>query len=557
VSTVNLDLFVLWQRDRFVTSLSNPATPALPAIVAGDTWNISIYFVDDTSPMRIHRFIADVSARIRAQGNNHGYADTAPAATEIAPASTPPVVAQVQQGTGISAGVEEVQTITFPSARASGTFTIFFDQSGWPGWGPIGSTAPIPATATAAEIAAIINACAFTNNGSTVGRQNVVVTTPSATVIQINHTNCGDKPLCRVNVSDLQYKFGWNVSLAFTAADFTDYLLPANGPTFFEVMLNGNQAAFIQLTADPGSSSNAPAFTNGPPPNSGSLGSFYDFAYSASGFPAPAFSLTSGSLPSGLTLTADGRLSGAPSSPGTFAGVVTATNSAGSATQAFSITIGGSGGGVPGPGTVGRLASYRDGNFYVLDYSDGPYIEDRDDEWPGLKIWHIPYCIDVDNYFATLPAIGSVESPFGYFWKDTTFKYIGDGIIEFERLRHNMPGDANRKISVSKNYQVGDFDVQAGHVIDQAVIGFSREIKVNCNYHYALDDPGDLPVIAFIQEIPFLRSQAMWDFGTGFPTGSFGGVSGLYTNNYAPSNLPGSSIVPVLGRLVCRKILTG
>lgn len=563
MSTVNVDLYALWQRDRFVTSLTNSATPALPAIVAGDTWNISLYFVDDTLPLRIHRFAgADVAARLRAVGNaNHIYAygDNNYVGSEIAPASTPPVVAQVQNGTGVSAGVEEIQTITFPSTPTSGTFTITFpSDSSTRGWGPVGSTAPIPATANSAQITDAINSCAFTSHSSAASRADVVATR-SGNVITINYTNNGDKPLCTVNVSDLQYKFGWALTVAFTAADFTDYLLTSSGPAFFEVLLNSNQAAFVQLTASPGGG-NTPSFTNGPPPNSGATDSFYDFSYSASGFPTPTFSLTSGVLPSGLTLTAGGRISGTPSSAGTFNGVVTASNSAGTATQAFSITIsGGTGGGGPGPGGPGLLASYRNGIFTILDYSDGPYLEDRSDEWPGLQIWHIPYCIDIDQYLATKPAVGSFEAPFGYFWKDTPFKYIADGVVEFERLRHNLPGDANQKVSVSKNYQVALYTPQANGsgISDQAIVSFSRDIEATVTYHYALDDPGGLPVIPFIQMIPYLRQQSIWDFGTGFPRATWNGIPNLPDNNYAASNLPGGSVDRVLGRLFCRKTLFG
>lgn len=576
MSTVTLDLFVLWQRDRFVTSPFNATTPALPAIVAGDTWNISCYFVDDTTPtMQFHRFAGDaVSARIRAAGNNHGYADTAPVQTEIVPSTSAPVVSHAQSGNWPTA-LGEKQRVLFASSPITGFFKLTFPGPG-PGGatheavGPVGTTAPISVNATAAEIAAAINALPvgsyFSGSLHIAGWGHYLTVTGTAPDFTINyHALCDNSApyktggflnLCTVDVSNIQYPFGWSLSLPFTAADFTDYLLPANGPSFFEIMLGGNQAAFKQLTSNPGGG-NTPAFTNGPAPNSGSIGSFYDFTYAASGFPAPTFSLTSGALPPGLSLTAAGRLSGTPTGSGTFNGVVTATNSSGAATQAFSIVIGNNPN--PGPGGVGRLPSYRDDPnlFHVLDYSDGPYLEDRGDEWPGLKIWHVPFCIDFDDYPATLPAIGAFDASYGYFWKDTPFKFIADGVIEFERLFHNIPGDADRKIGVSKNYQVTDWTIQGGIVKDMAIISFSRDIEANCNYHYAFDDPGALPVVPFIQIIPFLRSQAMWDFGTGFPTGTIGGISGLYTNNYGVSYLPGASIDHICGRLFCRKILTG
>jgi cyclophilin family peptidyl-prolyl cis-trans isomerase len=84
-----------------------------------------------------------------------------------------------------------------------------------------------------------------------------------------------------------------------------------------------------------------PAFTNGPPPASGTVGAAYSFSYTASGSPAPTFALTSGALPAGLSLNPSGAISGTPTTAGgPFTGTVTASNGIGTAaTQAFSITI--------------------------------------------------------------------------------------------------------------------------------------------------------------------------------------------------------------------------
>ena len=83
-----------------------------------------------------------------------------------------------------------------------------------------------------------------------------------------------------------------------------------------------------------------PAFTNGPPPNTAVVGTAYNFAYTTTGFPAPTFS-TSGTLPPGLSLSTAGVLSGTPTTPGTYSGiVVTASNGIGVApTQTISITV--------------------------------------------------------------------------------------------------------------------------------------------------------------------------------------------------------------------------
>jgi len=54
----------------------------------------------------------------------------------------------------------------------------------------------------------------------------------------------------------------------------------------------------------------APAITNGPPPPTVVVGSPYSFVFNASGNPAPTFSIKGGTLPAGLSLSANGVLSG-------------------------------------------------------------------------------------------------------------------------------------------------------------------------------------------------------------------------------------------------------
>jgi uncharacterized delta-60 repeat protein len=83
-----------------------------------------------------------------------------------------------------------------------------------------------------------------------------------------------------------------------------------------------------------------PAFTSGAPPQ-GTTKVPYSHTFTASGVPAPTFSVTSGTLPPGLFLQFSGNLSGTPTSAGTFSGItVTASNGlAPPATQTFSITI--------------------------------------------------------------------------------------------------------------------------------------------------------------------------------------------------------------------------
>ena len=84
----------------------------------------------------------------------------------------------------------------------------------------------------------------------------------------------------------------------------------------------------------------APAFTSANR-STLSVGSASNFQFTVNGTPAPTFSLLSGTLPSWLTLSTSGALTGiAPAgSEGVFAFTVQATNSAGTASQNFTLTV--------------------------------------------------------------------------------------------------------------------------------------------------------------------------------------------------------------------------
>ena len=73
---------------------------------------------------------------------------------------------------------------------------------------------------------------------------------------------------------------------------------------------------------------------------SGRVGSQYADAVTAIGTPTPTYSVTSGSLPKGLTLDATtGAITGTPTTEGTFEFTISATNSVGVLAKALSINI--------------------------------------------------------------------------------------------------------------------------------------------------------------------------------------------------------------------------
>lgn len=70
----------------------------------------------------------------------------------------------------------------------------------------------------------------------------------------------------------------------------------------------------------------SPAITSGTPPTA-TAGTPYRFRVTATGTPAPTYTVTSGALPAGLTLNAaTGAITGTPTTPGTSTFSITATN---------------------------------------------------------------------------------------------------------------------------------------------------------------------------------------------------------------------------------------
>ena len=71
----------------------------------------------------------------------------------------------------------------------------------------------------------------------------------------------------------------------------------------------------------------------------GTVGKEYSLQLEASGTPAPAFSITSGKLPAGLTLDSDGTISGTPTKSGSFRFTVRAENSVGYHQKQFTLKV--------------------------------------------------------------------------------------------------------------------------------------------------------------------------------------------------------------------------
>lgn len=128
----------------------------------------------------------------------------------------------------------------------------------------------------------------------------------------------------------------------FAATAGTDYYILVDGNSSaegtFSMAISSASGNCGSLVGEPAGPS-APTITNGPPPD-GIVGVAYLFAFTSTG--SPAFSVTSGALPLGLTMSSSGVIDGTPTTEGEFTGTVTATNgTAPDATQDFSIQISG------------------------------------------------------------------------------------------------------------------------------------------------------------------------------------------------------------------------
>lgn len=74
-------------------------------------------------------------------------------------------------------------------------------------------------------------------------------------------------------------------------------------------------------------------------PETGTVGSPYDFSCTVTGSPAPRVSVLSGRVPPGLGLDAAGRPTGTPTAAGTYAFTVRAESASGVADATSMITI--------------------------------------------------------------------------------------------------------------------------------------------------------------------------------------------------------------------------
>jgi len=107
----------------------------------------------------------------------------------------------------------------------------------------------------------------------------------------------------------------------------------ANGMVFQPVG-NGALDAFSL-----NSSGAPPVLTADTPANALAINAPYSYTFTATGDPSPTFAVASGSLPTGMTLSSAGVLSGTPTAAGTFTFTVSASNGVGAPAVSPTITM--------------------------------------------------------------------------------------------------------------------------------------------------------------------------------------------------------------------------
>lgn len=133
---------------------------------------------------------------------------------------------------------------------------------------------------------------------------------------------------------------------ASTTTDIRGYTRPASGT-------NCDAGAF-EYGATSGSGV-APTITSTSPLPDGTVGTAYSQTLTAAGDATITWSVTSGSLPAGLSLSSGGAITGTPTTAGTSTPTMTATNSTGSDAKVLSITINAAPSG-PTAGMAGKVS---------------------------------------------------------------------------------------------------------------------------------------------------------------------------------------------------------
>lgn len=496
-----------------------PNTIVTPAN-AGDTINATIYLLDDgpnsTIPFKNHRYATSlIEIRLRSQGNNHVYAygNNNVIGAEIAPSSGLPVVSRTQSG----AGVREMHRLIFPSAPQTGRFKMSYGGGGIAGGGvgpqgfsdwinvadgdagvqdalrrmPLVKWINEPPTPVSGDWTPYIFAAgAFSGLGMLIEYQRGAPTGGPGIVPLPTFTTAG--------TFDVQYAFGWNISVPLTAGDFTDLFVTTNGPAYLEVLLDGAIVAQHQLVSSitPGQPP-AADFTASPqtaPP--GTTVNFQDNSTNAPTSWAWNFGDPGAGAGNTSTLRNPSHVYGGV---GTYTVSLTATNAngSGSVTKTNLIVISA----ISPPGSLA-------GVLYDGDHAPAwavgeirfshPIPQDKSvlllrQRFRQLRSNWSPLSLNSPGPFAGQPT---------YLVEETEQQDLGFGVVEWDRVWATLPGHRVERGSAVKTFKYLQKQWTNGQLSDANIATQSRTINCNVVWDYSLNpnslSAGTVPDISII-----------------------------------------------------------
>jgi sugar lactone lactonase YvrE len=176
-------------------------------------------------------------------------------------------------------------------------------------------------------------------------------------------------------------------------------------------------------------------FTAASAPTTGSLGVFYHYTYAATGWPPPAFSVASGTLPTGMSLNAtSGAISGRPTTAGPYTFTLAATNGTAAVTAVTAITIATD----AVPGTIVHFAGSTDG-IHGNDGDADPATGATFGTPYGLVADSVGNVFINDEYYNRLRRVDTSNGLISYVVGNGTAGNTGDGQFTWDPVTLNGP----------------------------------------------------------------------------------------------------------------------
>lgn len=241
----------------------------------------------------------------------------------------------------------------------------------------------------------------------------------------------------------------------------------------------------------------APTITFPTSLSTGTVGTAYSVQFVATGTNPKTWSITSGTLPTGMTFSSSGLLSGTPTATSSGSIQFTATNAIGSANTSLSLTVSAGGGSVANGVTALQIG------VKGLNYPDplNPY---------SSGIYFPPYSGVTWSYTGSLPTGMNFTSD-GYLYgtPSTTGQYP----ITFTTTNGSATNSKNELLTIN--------DRTAASIVNTSLVTGS----INAPYVDVLTAYGDAPITwAVSGTLPAgITFNSTTGFLTGFPTASFSG----------------------------------